>query len=67
MSSRLDQLKNSFSWYGARLWNSLTDNIRKSDNRKLFKKQIHEKLINILKKENAYLIPSSILQTMKSL
>ena len=38
MSSRLDQLKNSFSRFGARLWNSLPDNIRKSDNRKLFKK-----------------------------
>ena len=66
MSSRLDQLKNSFSRFGARLWNSLPDNIRKSDNRKLFKKQIHEILINILKKENAYLTPSSILEIMKS-
>ena len=32
MSSRLDQLKNSFSRFGTRLWNSLPDNIRKSDN-----------------------------------
>ena len=45
----------------------LPDNIRKSDNRKLFKKQIHEILINILKKENAYLTPSSVLEIMKSL
>ena len=62
MSSRLDQLKNSFSRFGARLWNSLPDNIRKSDNR-----QTHEILINILKEENAYLTPSSILEIMKSL
>ena len=68
MPSRLDQLTNSFSRFGARLWNSLPDNIRKSDSRKLFKKQIHEKLINIfLKKENTYLTPSSILEIMKSL
>ena len=32
----------------------LPDNIRESDNRNLFKKQIYEILINILKKENAY-------------
>ena len=65
--SRLEQLKNSFSRFGARLWNSLPDNIRKSDSRKLFKKQIHEILINILKNENAYLTPSSILEIIKSL
>ena len=47
MSSRLVQLKNSFSRFGARLWNSLPDNIKKSDNRKLFKKQIHEIPINV--------------------
>ena len=46
MSSRLEQLKNSFSRFGTRLWNSLPGNIRKSDSRKLFKKQIHEILIN---------------------
>ena len=67
MSSRLDQLKNSFARFGARLWNSLPDDIRKSDNRKLFKKQINEILINILKKENAYLTPSSIVEIMKTL
>ena len=37
MSSRLDQLKNSFSRFGAPLWNSLLDNIGKSDNRELLK------------------------------
>ena len=46
--------------------NSLQDNIRKSDNRKLFKKQKHQILVNILKKENAFLTPSSILEIMKS-
>ena len=43
---------------GVRLWNSLPDNIRKSDSRNLFKKQIHEILINFLKIENAYLTRS---------
>ena len=67
MSSRLDQLKNSFSRFGARLWNSLPDNIRKSDIGKLLKKQIHEILIKFKKKENAYFTPSSILEIMESL
>ena len=67
ISSRLDQLKNSFSRFGARLWNSLPDNIRKSDIGKLFKKQIHETLIKFKKKENAYFTPSSILEIMESL
>ena len=66
MSSRLDQLKNSFSRFSAWIWNSLPDNIRNSDNRKLFKKQIHEILINILRRENAYLAPS-VLEKMNSL
>ena len=42
MSSRLKQLKNTFSRFGVPLWNALPENIKKSASRNLFKKQIHE-------------------------
>ena len=63
MSSSLEQLKNSFSRFGVRLWNALPENIEKSASGNLLKKQMHETLtcINIFKQENLYLTPSSIL------
>ena len=67
MSSRLEQLKNSFSRFGVRLWNALPENIRQYASRNLFKKQIHETLVNIFKQENLYLTPSSILEIIKNL
>ena len=67
MSSRLEQLKNSFSRFGLRPWNALPENIKKSASKNLFKKQIHETLINIFKQENLYLTPSSILEVIKNL
>ena len=54
MPSRLEQLKNSFSRFGVRLWNALPDIIKKTPSRDFFKKQIHETLIKIFKKENLY-------------
>ena len=64
MSSNLEQLKNLFSRFGVRLWNALPENIEKSASRNLLKKQMHETLtcIDILKQENLYLTPSSILE-----
>lgn len=67
MSSRLENLKNSFSHFGVQLWNALPDSIKKSAQRNLFKKQIHEVLINIFKQQNLYLTPSSILEIIKNL
>ena len=67
MSSRLKQLNNSFSRFGVCLWNALHENIKKSASRNLFKKQIHETLINIFKQENLYLAPSSILERIRNL
>ena len=68
MSSRLGQIKNSFSWFGVQLsWNALPENIKNSASRDLFKKQIHKTLINILKQENLYLASSSILEIIKNL
>lgn len=67
MSSRLENLKNSFSHFGVQLWNALPDSIKKSAQRKLFKKKIHEVLINIFKQQNLYLTPSSILEIIKNL
>ena len=68
MSSRLGQIKNSFSWFGVQLsWNALPENIKNSASRDLFKKQIHKTLVNILKQENLYLTSSSILEIIKNL
>ena len=67
VSSRFEQLKNSFSRFGVQLWNALPENIKKSASRNLFKKQIHETLINIFKQKNLYLTPSSILERIKNL
>ena len=66
MSSHLEQLNNSFSRFGVRLWNALPENIKKSARRNVFKKKIHETLINIFKQENLYLTPSSILEIIKT-
>ena len=62
--SCLEQLKNSFSRFGVRLWNALPENIEKSASGNLLKKQMHETLtcINIFKQENLYLTPSLILE-----
>jgi len=62
MLSHLEQLKNSFSRFGVRLWNALPENIKKSARRNVFKKKIHETLINIFKEENLYFTPSLILE-----
>ena len=64
MSSSLEQLKNSFSRFGVRLWNALPENIEKSASGNLLTKQMQETLtcINIFKQENLYLTPSSILE-----
>ena len=59
MSSRLEQLKNSFSRFGVRLWNALPRNIKKSASRNLLKKQT---AWNSLNKSILYLTPSSILE-----
>ena len=39
MSSHLEQLKNSFSRFGVRLWNALPQNIKKSARRNVFNKK----------------------------
>ena len=65
MSSHLEQLNNSFSRFGVRLWNALPENIKTSARRNVFKKKIHETLINTFKQENLYLTPSSILEIIK--
>ena len=66
-SSRLEQLKNSFSGFGVRIWNVLPQNIRESKSKKLFRKQVHEMFINILKSENSYPSTSSIIDLMKNI
>ena len=49
MSSRLEQLKNSFSRFGVLLWNALPENIKMSTSGNLFKKKIHKAHINTFK------------------
>ena len=53
MSSALEQLTNSFSRFGVRIWNVLPQNIRESRSKKLFRKQVHEMFVNILKSDNS--------------
>ena len=63
ISSRLEQLKNSFSLFGAGLWNALPGNIKKSSSRNLLEKQT---AWNSLNKNILHLTPSSILEIIKN-
>ena len=64
MHSRLKLQKVSFSRFGARLWNSITSNLKELNN-KNFKKQIHKMLIEILENEDQYLDPESIVKSIR--
>lgn len=68
MPSGLNLLNNSFSQLGVRLWNALTETIRKLKNKKVFRNQMHdEMLINILRTENLYLSTFAIIDIIKNL
>ena len=67
LPSRADQQKNSFSRLGVRVWNALPENITKLKTNNLFKKRLHELLINILKPENSYPSIASIISKIKNI
>ena len=52
---------------GVRLWNALPENISKLKAKNLFKRRLHELLINILKTENSYPSTASIINKIKNI
>ena len=65
-SSRTDHLKNSFSRFGARVWNEIPHSFKELPKR-VFKQKLHETLLKLLHQEDSYLEVSGILRKLGSM
>ena len=61
--SRINQLKNSFSRIGAKIWNSVPPDIRKLSKHN-FKKKLQEALLKVLSLEDTYVDASSLISKL---
>ena len=65
-SSRTDHLKNSFSRFGARVWNEIPNSFKELP-KKAFKQKLHETLLKLLHQEDSYQEVSGILRKIGSM
>ena len=62
--SRLDVQKDALSWVGAKIWNEIPNYLKKLS-KKAFKKELKEKLLDILKNEDSYIGTPTIISKFK--
>ena len=62
--SRLDVQKDAFSRVGAKIWNEIPNYLKKLS-KKAFKKELKEKLLDILKNEDSYIGTPTIISKFK--
>ena len=64
--TRLNHQKNSLSCIGAKIWNSIPQNL-KQFSRCRFKKKLNELLFQILQKQNSYIDTETLIKEMKKI
>ena len=64
--SRTNQLKHSFSRFGARIWNSIPQSIRVLPKHK-FKASLHQLLLHILELEDTYVDTPSLINKLSNM